>query len=87
MRFLFYISKKYSIPVIEPIVEYLEKTDHEYAFFVSGKVQAFLPDNWLSAEINISVITAKTFNSDFVLVPGNFVDYAFLVLRYNCFMD
>jgi len=75
MKFLFYISKKYSIPIIEPIAEYLKQTDHDYAFFVSGKVQAFLPENWQSAEVHTSVITAKTFNPDFVLVPGNFVDF------------
>ncbi|RLC50700.1 MAG: hypothetical protein DRI23_06540 [Candidatus Cloacimonadota bacterium] len=85
MRFLFYISKKYSIPVIEPIVEYLEQTDHEYAFFVSGKVQAFLPESWLAAEIHVSVITAKTFNPDFVLVPGNFVDFRIPGIKVQLF--
>jgi len=85
MKFLFYISKKYSIPIIEPIVEYLEQTDHEYAFFVSGKVQAFLPESWLAAEIHISVITAKTFNPDFVLVPGNFVDFRIPGIKVQLF--
>jgi len=27
MRFLFYISKKYSIPIIQPIIKYLQQTD------------------------------------------------------------
>jgi CDP-Glycerol:Poly(glycerophosphate) glycerophosphotransferase len=85
MKFLFYISKKYSIPIIEPIVKFLESTDHEFAFFVSGKVQVYLPESWLNNEVHISVVTAKTFNPDFVLVPGNFVDFRIPGIKVQLF--
>jgi len=85
MKFLFYISKKYSIPIIKPIVKFLDSTDYEFAFFVSGKVQAYLPDSWLNNEVHVSIVTAKTYNPDFVLVPGNFVDFRIPGIKVQLF--
>lgn len=75
MKFLFYISKKYSIPIIQPIVKYLETTDHEFAFFLSKKVRADFPEDFSESNVFDDLGKAIKFNPEFVLVPGNFVDY------------
>ncbi len=74
MRFLFYISKKYSIPIVKPLSEYLKKTDHEFAFYVSEKVNKNIPDEWKEFLIMNEVDKAINYHPDFVIVPGNFVD-------------
>jgi len=85
MKFLFYISKQYSIPIIDPIVEYLDQTDHEFAFFVSGKVHRILPDEWQKFQVFSDVKSAGTFKPDFVLVPGNFVDFRIPGIKVQLF--
>ncbi len=74
MKFLFYISKKYSIPIIQPLVESLQRTEHEFAFFVSEKVRKNIPDEWKDFLIMSEVEKAVPYHPDFVIVPGNFVD-------------
>jgi len=74
MKFLFYISKKYSIPIIQPLVESLKRTEHEFAFFVSEKVKKSVPDEWKEFLIMNEIEKAITYQPDFVIVPGNFVN-------------
>lgn len=74
MKFLFYISKKYSIPIIQPLVESLKEIEHEFSFFVSEKVNKNIPDEWKEFLIMNEVDRAINYHSDFVIVPGNFVD-------------
>ncbi|MDP8203655.1 MAG: CDP-glycerol glycerophosphotransferase family protein [Candidatus Tenebribacter mawsonii] len=85
MKFLFYISKKYSIPIIEPIVKSLIKTDHDFALFVSQKVRKELPGNWQEYKIFSDVYSAKKFNPDFVLISGNFVDFRIPGIKVQIF--
>ncbi|HHI87862.1 MAG TPA: hypothetical protein ENK03_02885 [Candidatus Cloacimonetes bacterium] len=43
MRFLFYISKKYSIPIVQPIIKYFQQTDYIVQCFIfpdEGEVEA-----------------------------------------------
>jgi len=74
MKFLFYISKRYSIPIIQPLVRYLKKTEHEFAFFVSEKVNKNIPDEWKEFLVMHEIDKAFNYHPDFVIVPGNFVD-------------
>ncbi|MCK4654919.1 MAG: CDP-glycerol glycerophosphotransferase family protein [Candidatus Cloacimonetes bacterium] len=74
MRYLFYISKKYSIPIVKPLSEYLKKMDHEFAFYVSEKVNKNIPDEWKEFLIMNEIDKAINYHPDFVIVPGNFVD-------------
>ena len=85
MKFLFYISKKYSIPIIQPLAEYLNTTEHEYALFVSQKVLNNLPSDLTGKPIFTSVREAQKFRSDFVLVPGNFVDFRLPGIKVEIF--
>lgn len=75
MRFLLYISKKYSIPIVTPLVEYLLTTEHECALYLSAKVAACCPSAWQSLRRFSRVQDARNFQPDFVLSPGNFVDF------------
>ncbi len=75
MRFLFYISKKYSIPIVAPLVEYILTTPHQCGFFLSDKVARVLPDSWHGIHRFTTLDAAIQFHPDFVLAPGNFVDY------------
>ena len=85
MKFLFYVSKKYSIPIVQPIIEYLKNTDEEFALFVSAKVKKNLPDELLSSWVLNNIYGAKKFKPDFVIVPGNFVDYRIPGLKVQIF--
>lgn len=85
MKFLFYISKKYSLPIVEPIAEYLNSTGHQYSFFVSRKVRADFPEDHQNDNILTDLNEAIHFNADFVLVPGNFVDFRIPGIKVQIF--
>lgn len=75
MKYLFYISKKYSIPIIIPLVKELKKISANYSFYVSDKVRNAFPKIWKKSLILNNIQETKKFNPDFVLCPGNFVDF------------
>lgn len=75
MKILFYIAKKYSIPIVEPLVQYLEETGNDHALFVSQKVFRELPESWQSKPIFRNVQETIPYAPDYVIVPGNFVDF------------
>ncbi len=75
MKILFYISKKYSLPIIEPIVKYLEETEHTFAFFTSQKVRKQISVNLMNFNLLQNINAAIQFSPDIVIVPGNFVDF------------
>lgn len=75
MKYLFYISKYYSLPIVQPLVSYLKDTEDEFALFVSKKVHDLLPKEWTEDTVLRSVQEAIAYNPDFVIAPGNFVDF------------
>ncbi len=85
MRFLFYVSKKYSIPIVQPIIKYLQQTDHSFQLFLSDKVKANIPEEWNSIPIIQENSQAILFDPDFVFVPGNFVDHRIPGIKVQLF--
>jgi len=85
MKLLFYISKNYSIPIIQPIVKYVETTKHQFAFFVSRKVRMNLPEEIEASKILNNLDQAIDYKPDFVLVPGNFVDFRIPGIKVQLF--
>ncbi|HHS14314.1 MAG TPA: hypothetical protein ENN03_11195 [bacterium] len=75
MKILFYAAKNYSIPVIEPLVRYGEKKGRSLSFFVSRKVKADLPVSWRAFQVFEEIGAAASWKPDFVICPGNFVDF------------
>jgi len=74
MKYLFYIERPYSLPVINPLLSHLEKTNDDFTFFLSDKVLNNLPLEWTSYRICHNIQEAINYKPDFVIVPGNFVD-------------
>ncbi len=85
MKYLFYIAKQYSVPIIKPLVSYLEKTNEDYAFFVSEKVHKDLPQEWLLYRICYNIQETIEYQPDFVIVPGNFVDFRIPGIKVQIF--
>lgn len=75
MKYLFYISKQYSIPIIIPLVNYLKQNNGDFALFCSQKVKQVLPEDWGNITLFHDLKDAQSFQPDFVLAPGNFVDF------------
>ena len=85
MKILFYISKKYSIPITAPIVKYLEKTEHSFAFFMSKKVRNELASDLNKYKLLQNIEETKLFSPDVVIVPGNFVDFRIPGIKVQIF--
>jgi len=85
MRYLFYIAKAYSIPVIKPLVSRLEIEGKEYGFYVSDNAARNFPDEWDRSRIFKNLKQAKKFSPDFVLCPGNFVDFRIPGIKVQLF--
>lgn len=85
MKYLFYIAKAYSIPIIQPLAEYLDKQGADYRFYVSEKVRKRRPKSWDENKILLRLKIAKQFKPDFVLCPGNFVDFRIPGLKVQLF--
>ena len=85
MKYLFYISKLYSIPIVIPLVRYLEKKGDSFSFFISQKVNDNLPDEWKDYLCFLNIGDAIKWNPDFVLCPGNFVDFRLPGIKVQLF--
>ena len=85
MRLLFYIAKQYSIPIILPLTRVCTEQNIPYALFVSGKVADVLPREWKDSKIFTDRKSASQFKPDFVLCPGNFVDFRLPGLKVQLF--
>lgn len=86
MNILFYVAKKYSLPVISPLTDYLSgKTEHRFALYVSAKVARTLGPQWAGCTIIDDLRTAREFAPDCVLTPGNFVDFRIPGLKVQIF--
>ena len=77
MKYLFYISKVYSITIIKPLMEYLDTTQDKYVILVSRKVKQKVTEKniWSDKTIITTVKEGINFNPDFCLSPGNYVDF------------
>ena len=88
MKYLFYISKFYSIPIVQPLMEYLDASKvNDYVIMVSRKVNQRLKDEniWQDKDIITTVQEGKEFNPDYCLSPGNYVDFRLPGLKVEIF--
>jgi len=83
MKFLFYIAKIYSISIIKPLAEELKRRQEDFAFYVSNKVFQKVPSEW--ENVYTSLQEAKKFKPDFVICPGNFVDFRIPGIKVQIF--
>jgi CDP-glycerol glycerophosphotransferase (TagB/SpsB family) len=77
MKILFYLSKEYSFPVVSPLVKYIEEKapNTPYRFYVSKDLEPYFPTEWNKNLRLNGFRQAILFQPDFVLCPGNYVDY------------
>ena len=87
MKYLFYISKFYSIPVIQPLIDHLDTTENEYCILVSRKVRKRLTEEniWNGKNIITTIDEGKLFDPDFCLSPGNYVDFRLPGIKVEIF--
>jgi hypothetical protein len=88
MRYLFYISKFYSIPIIQPVMDYLDASIvNEYVIMVSRKVDQRLREEniWQDKNIITTVEEGRLFNPDYCLSPGNYVDFRLPGIKVEIF--
>jgi CDP-glycerol glycerophosphotransferase (TagB/SpsB family) len=85
MKTLFYIAKKYSIPIIIPLISYMKTRGDNFSLYVSKKVLNHLPEEWKSYKVFQNVDQARKYNSDFVIAPGNFVDFRIPGIKVQIF--
>ena len=85
MKYLFYTAKKYSIPIVEPLIAYLKKSGDEYALFLSAKVKKSLPDEWKNIPQITNIADAIAWHPDFVITPGNFIDFRIPGIKVQIF--
>lgn len=85
MKLLFYVSKLYSLPVVQPVISEALKRGAEVALYVSSKVKRKLPGHISSLNILTNLEEAISFKSDFVLCPGNFVDFRIPGIKVELF--
>ncbi len=78
MKYLFYVAKYYSIPIVKPMVEYLDREKKDkYAFLVSKKVSDTLKADyiWQDKTIYTEIKKAAVFQPDVCISPGNYIDF------------
>lgn len=88
MKFLFYVAKLYSVPVVVPIINYLTNlNEHDYLIFASQKVKDNLiekhriDNNKFASDIKKAI----NFRPDFCLSPGNYVDFRLPGIKVEIF--
>ena len=87
MKLVFYIARRYGIPVVKPIIAYLQqhKPTYSYAFYTSREVQNAFPPEWDSARILPHISAARSYEPDAVLCTGNYVDYRIPGIKVQLF--
>ena len=87
MKFLFYVAKYYSIPIITPMVEFLQTTSHDYILMVSKKVDDRLKKEkkWTDIPRITTVKEGIKYNPDFCLSPGNYIDFRLPGIKVEIF--
>ncbi|MCK9329693.1 MAG: CDP-glycerol glycerophosphotransferase family protein [Candidatus Cloacimonetes bacterium] len=88
MKFLFYLAKLYSIPVVMPLVEYINQyTNDEIAFFVSEKVFTQMKEENRFFNVNLikEIKQAINYQPDYCITPGNYIDYRLPGIKVQIF--
>lgn len=85
-RFLFYLSYTPSVPIIKSLVEYLQKIGHtDFGFYLFPRSARDLPEEWIPYKICELPEQAIAYQPDFVIVPGDFVDYRIPGIKAHIF--
>ncbi len=85
MKYLFYTAKKYSIPIIIPLIDFLKESGEGFALFASAKVQKSMPEEWENIPVITTIADAIAYAPDFVITPGNFVDFRIPGIKVQIF--
>lgn len=85
MKVMFYVAKQYSLPIVQPLLKSCRDQEINCAFFVSEKVRELLPPEFRRYPVFFNYKSAKSFRPDFVLSPGNFVDYRLSGVKVQLF--
>ncbi len=85
MKYIFYLAKHYAVPIFKPLVTYLEETGESYRFYTSQKVKDNFPPEWNREFLLQDLKAAKSFSPDFVLSPGNYVDFRIPGIKVQIF--
>jgi len=85
MKYLFYIAKIYSIPIIQPLVEFLRKSEDTCVLYISDKVQKSLPGEWRDVRQINDLKSAIEYHPDFAITPGNFIDFRIPGIKVQIF--
>lgn len=85
MRLLFYLSKLYSIPVVLPLFREAGRRKIPHAVLASDKVRRALAEGPDPPAVVNTLREASAFKPDFVLCPGNFVDWRLPGLKVELF--
>ena len=85
MKLLFYVSKLYSLPVIQPVAIEATLRKIEIAVFASSKVAGILSVEFPELKVFTELKDAIDFLPDFVLCPGNFVDFRLPGIKVELF--
>ncbi len=88
MKYLFYISKFYSITIIQPLIDWLDlREENDYIILVSRKVFRMLKEKniWQDKKVTTLISDGKIFNPDFCISPGNYVDFRLPGIKVEIF--
>lgn len=83
-RYLFYVTLSYSFSILRPIETQIKKQGGEVAWFIPNGAEAA---NYLLPDDNrlMDVKAVKSFNSDAVLAPGNYIPDFFPGVKVQVF--
>lgn len=82
-RYLHFITKAYSINILQPLIDEIQKSEKgESLIFVSKKYKSLIPSNIKSTS---SIKDAILYNPDVVFVPANIVDDRISGLKVQVF--
>lgn len=85
-RILFYLAHTSSIPIIKSLVEYLQEVGHhDFGFYLTFRSVQDFPEEWMQYRICELPEQAVAFQPDFVIVPGDFVDYRIPGIKAHIF--
>jgi len=73
MRILFFISRSYSIPIVQPLIKELKNKEIDYRVIQTMKTPPEFVTIIDQKNLISDIQEAIRFNPDFVIIPGNFV--------------